>query len=651
MKFTTNLTIRQLLGHWFLWLLVSLLSFCLVIAPAISATGEMRTYREDLLGSMIRRGDMDGPLFPWRIKRSRRRRRVRLPQWLIYFFQVWAWFRQMQSWNMAQWVDFFSRGQISKHLGAMLILYPLLEELEVAEIVNRYLPTEADVEHGTVVVVLILNRLTAPRPLYKISRWLAYSILAVRLGIPASKFNDDRLGRTLDALAPCLREIWLEIVSRALERYDIDLSVIFYDLTAFIMMGDYKDSELVDFGFAHNTPMDKKKVKLAGNASQDGGILFDWEAICGRVADTQTVDENLQRLAQVLLRKNWPVEEILVVGDRAMLNNRLAILYDDHKKRGLRYLAGLEPRSKEHKELLASVSLSELKANHLLGKARHRYWGVKRPITFTYEDEETGVKHQATHTALVVLSEATRRSWRSRRIEQLRELSQQLQVEVHDKLNQPYWRNPETIRKRAQSRLDASSVGELLRVEVWGEYGAVEMRWWVDRAALREKCRLTGYYLLVTNDSRLSAVKMLSTYKDKDQVEKRFQIAKHVLQVRPIYLHKDERIRAMLAVNMMALLVYSLAERRCQRGGLSLTGRQLLYEFAPLHVIETHCWDGSILYRSLPLTAHQQEILERMGLAESTWWQSGECLILPPAGKSLLQEKKQGIYPEVLPLV
>ena len=238
-----------------------------------------------------------------------------------------------------------------------------------------------------------------------------------------------------------------------------------------------------------------------------------------------------------------------------------------------------------------------------------------------------------------MLSEATRRQWRCTRIKQLRELSTQLQEEVKDKLNQPYWRNPETIRKRVQSRLDDSPVGELMKVEVWGEYGAVEMRWRVDRDALRERCRLDGRYLLVTDHPTLSSVEMLQIYKDKDQVEKRFQVTKQVLLVRPIYLHKDERIEAMLLVNMIALLVYSLAERRCRRNGLHITGRQLLYEFAPLHVIETHCWDGSVLYRCMPLTPRQQDILRRMGLAGATQLEtigltacgaSGGQLILPP---------------------
>ena len=129
-------------------------------------------------------------------------------------------------------------------------------------------------------------------------------------------------------------------------------------------------------------------------------------------------------------------------------------------------------------------------------------------------------------------------------------------------------------------------------------------------------CRLKGRYLLVTDHPDLSAVEMLETYKDKDKVEKRFQVAKGVLRVRPIYLHKDERIAAMLLVNMIALLVYSLAERRCRRNGLKITGRQMLYEFGSLHVIETCFRDGSVLYRSMPLTPHQWEILKRMGIED-----------------------------------
>ncbi len=418
----------------------------------------------------------------------------------------------------------------------------------------------------------------------------------------------------MDAIEPHLQTIWLEIVIRAFEHYDIDLSVIFYDLTAFIMMGEYQDSELVGFGFAHNTPMNKRKVKLAGNAVQDGGILFAWAAFSGQTADTATVEENLEGLQRVLHRHEWPEGGVLIVGDRAMLNSRLAIVYDAQKERRLYYLGGLEPRANEHKSLLSDVSMRELRANYLMGEIGHRYWGVKRPITFTYKNEETGEEKKVTHTALVVFSEATHRSWRSKYIGQLRELSTQLQREVKDRLNEPHWRTTKTIRRSVRARLNKSSVGKAMKVEVWGKRGDVKMRWGVDREVLHEMCRLKGRYLLVTDHPDLSAVEMLETYKDKDKVEKSFRVAKGVLRVRPIYLHTDERIAAMLLVNMIALLVYSLAERRCRRNGLKITGRQMLYEFGPLHVIETRFRDGSVLYRSMPLTPQQREILKRMGI-------------------------------------
>jgi len=58
----------------------------------------------------------------------------------------------------------------------------------------------AHVDHGTVALVLVLKRLTMPLPLYQVADWLAQTVLAYTLGIPATKFNDDRLARTLDAI-------------------------------------------------------------------------------------------------------------------------------------------------------------------------------------------------------------------------------------------------------------------------------------------------------------------------------------------------------------------------------------------------------------------------------------------------------------------
>ena len=129
------------------------------------------------------------------------------------------------------------------------------------------------------------------------------------LGIEADKFNDDRLERTLDALHPHLDILWQEILENALVKAGIDLSVIFYDVTAVMAHGRYADSDFIDFGFAHNTPSNKRKFKVGLNATADGGLPGLYQLWSGSTADQATVQENLQRLAAWLHHHGYACQE------------------------------------------------------------------------------------------------------------------------------------------------------------------------------------------------------------------------------------------------------------------------------------------------------------------------------------------------------
>ena len=150
-----------------------------------------------------------------------------------------------------------------------------------------------------------------------------------------------------------------------------------------------------------------------------------------------------------------------------------------------------------------------------------------------------------------------------------------------------------------------------MRAEAYAdEEGQVRLRWWVDRYALWQAMQRDGRYLLVTNDWSLSPQPMLALYRQKDGVEKRFTISKSDLMVSPIYLHKDKRIEAMLLLNMLALLVYSLLERQVRQSGLQMTTRRIIEKLESLDVIETFCWDGSHLQRLVPVDEEQTALLE-----------------------------------------
>jgi len=503
--------------------------------------------------------------------------------------------------TMATVVDWLTRAQLRRQLGALPVLYRLLEILDVRRIINRHCPGAVQVDHGAVVVVLVLNRLMAPRPLYKVADWLGQTVLVTVLGIPAAKFNDDRLGRTLDVIAAHQREIWLDIVSQALRRFEIDLRFLFYDLTALVAQGAYTDSALVDYGFAHNTPSGKPKVKLGVTASADGAVPSEYAALSGRTADRATVQDNMARLCRLLARQGQSLSEVLLIGDRANLDDELAVAYTD---KHLKYLAGLQPRTKAHCALLVAVPERQFYAYPLTEPAAQApgYFGIPTVITF----QHAGRRVQ--HRALVVLSGPMRRALRAGRAQQLHDLRQALAA-VQAKIGHKRYRSVKDVQARAATCLRRSPVGHLMYATAeQTAAGEITLRWAMDRLALCKAMQHDGRYLLVTNDWHLAPRRMLELYRSKDALEKRFEVAKHDLRIRPLYVHRDDRIRALLLVNMLALLAYSLLERQVQQAGLHVTTRRIVEQLEGVTVIETHCHDGSVLRRLTPLTAEQETL-------------------------------------------
>lgn len=604
MNFATKTFSAQLLV-WLIWL-IALLAWGQSVYPGVVPNNEL-----PLLGIVTDDKQADG-LFPWQ-SRYRWKKRA------LHKYRTWRQaYRRAQrmaalarialsgALSMAQLVDWLTAGQLRYKMGAIPVLYALLETLHVRRIINRHCATQAEIKHGTVALVLILNRLMFPLPLYQVADWVGQTVLVGILGIPATKFNDDRLGRTLDALYPHLETIWLEVVETALLKADIDLSVIFYDLTAFITHGRYAESEFIDFGFAHNTPSDKRKFKMSMNTTADGNIPWFYQLLSGRTADQSTVQSNMSNLAQWLQRRGYQLGATLLVGDRAMLNDEIAIAYD---QQGLKHLSGLRCLRTEHRQLLTQFPEEQFSSFPIVAGDKPQYWGRGCTVYFTHEG------HTAAHKGLVVLAGPLRDQLRQGRQAQLDALEQELS-QIKAKLGQPYYRTLKCVRRSAKACCRRSKVGQFMSIHVCEPVaGQVDLQWQVDTQALWQVAQRDGRYLLVTNDWHLSHQEMFQLYRQKDGGEKRFHICKSDLKVSPVYLHQDKRIASMLLLNMLALLAYSLLERQIRQQGLQLTTRQLIKRLENLVVIETVCHDGSCLRRLAPVDPACAVILQLVAIA------------------------------------
>lgn len=591
---------------WLIWF-IALLAF---VQPV--TTGQTTDFATTPLLGVVSHNPQNGSLFPWQPRYRWKKRALRkYKAWKrAYRHAKWA-ARQAKIMmkgvtTLAELVDRFTERQFVYQIGSLPFLYALLETMQVRHIINRHCPTQRDLDHGTVALVLVLNRLISPKPLYRIANWVGKTVLVYKLGIPASQFNDDRLGRTLDEIEPKLEIIWLELVELAIRKADIDMSVIFYDLTAFIMHGRYQDSDYIDFGFAHNTPSNKRKFKLSLNATADGNIPWVYKMLPGHTADQATVMNNMDTLASWLKGRGYRLDETVVVGDRAMLNSEIAHRYDEF---GLRYLAGLRCSQKEHKALLTKWTTTELEEYPIIEGSDPQYWG--RGCTVSFKHDGRSVHHRG----LVILAGPLRDQLQQSRRLQLAALEDELTA-LKAKIGQPYYRSVKQIQRSANARCKQSKVGRFMsvRVEETAD-GQVALRWQIDTDTLWRAEEKDGRYLLVTNKKSLSHHEMFALYRQKDGVEKRFRISKSDLKVSPIYLHKDKRIASMLLLNMIALLAYSLLERQMRQNGMQLTVRELIKRLEAVSLIETHCYDGSCLKRLTAIDLETAWIVALVGEA------------------------------------
>jgi hypothetical protein len=105
-----------------------------------------------------------------------------------------------------------------RQVGAVPVLYPLLEAMQVRETINTLRWTKSDVDFGRLVEILTLNRVMAPQPLSHVGEWANQTIVASMFGLKPEQLYDQRFGRGLDELHDFLARAWVAIAAGVVQR-------------------------------------------------------------------------------------------------------------------------------------------------------------------------------------------------------------------------------------------------------------------------------------------------------------------------------------------------------------------------------------------------------------------------------------------------
>jgi transposase len=474
-------------------------------------------------------------------------------------------------------------------LGGLTLALTYVERIGLAPAVNRYCPRVGALSEGTVMTVLVINRLLAPCPLHQVAKWVQDTGLHSLLGIPdPGLLNYHRLADTLQAVFPHWQEIAAEVTLNAVEQFGLKVEAIHYDLTSVCFCGAYEDSSWVEFGYSRDHRPDLKQVNIGVSTTEDGEVVLPGGCgiHSGNTNDATTTVPNYQKL-QALCQRS----DILVTGDRIMQSagNMLAIARahgrflgpvdwtpklrrlvgacaDDEfqelpatsARRGYALKAVFRRAWFKHEEPLSEAARAKIKR----WRKRHRVRG---------RTPQNRKVHFWTRAAIIL--DTQRQATDARRRERLlQEYAAQLTYTEEHLGKGRFYGDPEWVAHHlADLECRYKEVRDLMRVTFTHKKGQMKLSYCRLPERIAKAARLDGRWVLVTNqplERGQSPVAfmdwMVSVYHNHRHVERRMRNLKTSLPIRPLYVHRDDEIVALCFVSLLSLTIYTLIERDVQ---------------------------------------------------------------------------------------
>ena len=482
----------------------------------------------------------------------------------------------------------------SRPLGGAWTLDQLWDRLGIGAAIRRVATSRRldGEEVERIVFALVAQRALKPGSKLAATKWVAKRVAINGLTV----FTDDQAYRAMDFLLEALPEIASEIFGSVAHLLNLDLDIIFVDTTSTYWEVDGAD-ELADlqdnvdddgvsrpvengaraFGHSKDHRTDLPQVVIAMAVTRDGVPVRCW-TFPGNTADTSIIRTVKDDLA------GWNLHRMVWVADRGFASaaNRAYLT------RGGGHYIHAEKLRNTNAEAAAALTRPG-RYRIVAGNLRVKEVAVAPGGKGDGDDGARAQRFVVCHNPDQADRDATVRSQLVAHLEQLMAGSDAWTARRRDEFVGSLKGKPGLRRYLRRTN------GGLLRV---------------DAAAIKRESHLDGKWLLRTSDSTLTADDLAAAYKTLLQVERGWRDMKGALGLRPVFHHREDRIRAHVQLCWLALLLIRVVENATND-----TWRNVRDELERMHLITLATADGQVAQRSAT-TPGQKTILTALQLGE-----------------------------------
>ena len=553
-----------------------------------------------------------------------------------------------------------ARSEEVVNLGPLALLVPLLERLQVAEIIDRHLPPDPQLEysHGQVLSLLLAARLSSPTALSQVPDWADRTGADILWDIPVDKLNDDRLGRALDAFFTQRHSILACVAEQTLRVAQLPRERLHFDTTHLLFYGAYDSSQprpgdlplppatpSADFPPAHPTyghGAEDVKLVQAGVCAvidEQGALPLFSHVLDGNANGHRAIEQSFELLRQYLP----PPPELLLVSDRGTFSAGHVGRVHRHGYAVLCAVPWKDYRAlfDQHRDQLpwqraSYLSFEQQRRRDTNSSLPREYYDLA-VVRHKLVDPET--KQDLTCRVVFVFSTADQKVCRQTRAKAVAKIHAglaQIAASVHRG-------HPATTRasvdKRVAKLLGKKAAARYFRWE-WLPLTPAEQAalpapsrgcrrpthrfvFHYDAAAAEVDATYDGYAaLLTTAPLTRSADDLFSQFKQQSYIELLHHQWKTPLAVRPVFLKSPQRVEALVGLLQIALTAYQLLERlyrqkvepEAVRAEQRKTSESLLRPFRSYGLLVCQTPVGRVVYATR-LTSNQRRILNQLGFA------------------------------------
>ena len=312
--------------------------------------------------------------------------------------------------------------------------------------------------------------------------------------------------------------------TKSLFREKID--VIYFDATT-LYFESFTQDEFKKNGYSKDGKFNQPQVVLALMVTKEG-LPVGYKAFSGDTFDGHTLIPVLKEI-----KEHYDLDKVVYVADAGMFNRDNLKEFETLDKEKMTYIVGARiknmPKSIQ-KQILNPNNYTTIDDN-------------TKVATFEYEGKKLLVSHS-------LKREKKDKYEREKGIEKLRvKLSKEKSVKSH--LSNQGYKKYLQLEENQSNQTDSKNNSKQCNVNII-----------LNEKKIEEDVRWDGLKGIITNNSELSNKELLQQYTNLWQVEESFRITKHDLKVRPIYHHKESRVKAHLAISFMAYTLVRHLEHR-----------------------------------------------------------------------------------------